>query len=92
MAIDCLIDIDNKKMINEIMISETYTLSEINVKVPKQVDNLFLQASDSVIISKEKKYYGLRYVKEKDVNFIPIEKINDSILLLVDGRKYEREN
>jgi len=91
MDIMCMINIDNNQLVNELIINKNPGLSEIDAIIPKNMDLLFIPVSDSVTISKRKKYYGFEYHNLKTMNFIPIKELNDSLFILVDGRKFQRK-
>jgi hypothetical protein len=92
MSIYCWVNVDNYKLVNEVIINKVWSLRDINNEEPTSIDSLFLPASDSVVVSREKQYYGLKYTNGENIQFIPIKQINDSILLLQDGRKFVRIN
>jgi len=90
MSIDCHIKIENDELINQIAIYKPDIFSELGVKILQSTKDIFLESSDSVTISKRKKYYGLVYHKENKEEFLPIKTLNDSLLILVNGKKYQR--
>ncbi len=90
MDIMCLVNIDNNQLLNELYITKYSGLSEIGAIIPNNMDSLYIHVADSVTISKRKKYYGFEYHNLKNISFIPIKELNDSFLMLVDGRKFQR--
>lgn len=91
MVIECIVIIDNNQLLNELFIFKNPGLSRIDAIIPKNIDSLFLPAGDSVTISKRKKYYGFEYHNLEAKRFIAIKELNDSLLILVDGRKFQRK-
>lgn len=88
MDVLCLVNIENGKLINQLLIERIGGLSE--AEVPKNVDSLFFPSSDSTTISKKGKYYGLKYHNLENTSFIPIKKLSDSLLILADGRVFQK--
>lgn len=82
-------DIKKSELFNQLSIRKGLFLLDLDSKLPDSANNIFLKESDSVVISKVDDHYGFQYFGKDDKNFIPIKALNDSILILVDGRQYK---
>ena len=82
-------DIKTTELFNQISIRKGIFLVDLDADFPNSANNIFLKESDSVVISKVDGYYGFQYFNNNQ-KFVPIKILNDSTLILVDGRQYER--
>lgn len=85
---------------NRICIEEIIPISEtlINSSEPSFVDiallikKHYLQDSFGIYIAKKDNSYGFLYPVDMDNTFLPIEFLNDNLLILMDGREFKKIN
>jgi len=87
-SITCGVTMNNYD--NDFLVYETLTMGSVGAHFPKYTDSLFLPASKFVKISKRGKYYGFLYENDILNKFIPITILNDSLLILSEGKMYKR--
>lgn len=90
MIIFCSFKMDNIELLNELHIVNHQLIRMKHTEMSDSIENLFLPKSDSVIISRKDNIYGFESYNKEGSKFIGIETLNDSILNLVDGRKFIR--
>ncbi|WP_048331328.1 hypothetical protein [Bizionia psychrotolerans] len=84
-------DLKKSELINQLSIRKGLLMAEVGTEFPNSSSHIFLKESDSVVISKVDDYYGFQYLNQDQEMFLPIMTLNDSILILLDGRQYNRD-
>jgi hypothetical protein len=95
------VELNNSKktiFLNKIRILESIPIAKTNDKISDSIINanflsvkyFHLTDSNLITITKMKKHYGFLYTNKKKYNFIPIKTLNDTLLILKDGRKFKR--